>query len=303
MEQAVRAQWSRKARTTTQRSRQSPRGARRATAPVGGPLLVLGSCTSLQSSAALATTVFSVYGPVGTGSLRFALAAPMLLLTARPALRGRSRRFWFSATTLGVALVALNVALYEALARAPLGTVVTLQFLGPLTIALLAARRRLDLLWVCGAAAGVGLITGAPSAGSTVGLLLAVAAAAITVLTLALSRRLATESAGLDGLAVAVGVAACVTLPASLPAALATRTVDDLGLLAAIALLGLALPYGLEYVALRAVAVKTMSILLSLDPAIAALAGVVWLGQRLGAPEVLGIGLVVLASTGVTRRR
>jgi inner membrane transporter RhtA len=280
-----------------------PSGEQRATAPVGGPLLVLGSCASLQSSAALATTVFSVYGPVGTGALRFALAAPMLLLAARPAVRHRSRRFWVSATVLGVALVALNAVLYEAIARAPLGTVVALQFLGPLAVALIGARRRLDVLWVAGAAAGVGLITGAPSAGSPLGLLLAVAAAAITVLTLTLSRRLATESSGLDGLAVAVSVAACVTLPASLPAALATRTVDGPLVLGAIALLGVALPYGLEYLALRAVAVKTLSILLSLDPAIAALAGAVWLGQRLGTPEVLGIGLVVLAGTGVIGTR
>jgi inner membrane transporter RhtA len=304
MEQALRLpRWHRPRTARRDPSRAADPGRRRAAPPLGGPLLVLGSCASLQSSAALATTVFAVYGPVGTGALRFALAAPLLLLAVRPVLRGRSRRFWASAMTLGVALAGLNFVLYEALARATLGIVVTLQFLGPLAVALVGARRRLDVLWVAGAAAGVGLITGAPASGSPLGLLLAGAAAAITVVTLALSRRLASESAGLDGLAVAVGVAACVTLPAALHAAAATRTVDDVVVLGVIALLGLALPYGLEYVALRAVPVKTMGILLSLDPAIAALAGAVWLGQHLGAAEVLGIGLVVLASTGVTGAR
>jgi inner membrane transporter RhtA len=93
------------------------------------------------------------------------------------------------------------------------------------------------------------------------------------------------------------------TLPAGVPAALATRSINDLGLIAAVALLGLALPYGLEYIALRAVSVRTCGVLLSLDPAIAALAGAIWLGQRLRASEVAGIGLVVLASTGVMSRR
>jgi inner membrane transporter RhtA len=196
----------------------------------------------------MATTVFAVYGPVGTGALRFALAAPVLLLLARPALRGRSRGFWLSAVALGVALPGLNFTLYEAISRLPLGTVVTLQFLGPLALALVSVRRRLDVIWVAAAGAGVGLIAGGPDGGSAAGVLLA--------------------------------------------------------LVAAVAVLGLAVPYALEYIAIRRVTVRTFSVLLSLDPAIAALAGVLWLGQRLGGSEAIGIGLVVLASSGVivTRR-
>jgi inner membrane transporter RhtA len=100
-----------------------------------------------------------------------------------------------------------------------------------------------------------------------------------------------------------VAVAACLTLPAAVPAAFATGAAHELALVAAVGLLGLALPYGLEYVAIRAVSVKTFSVLLSLDPAIAAVAGVLWLGQRIGAYEALGIGLVVLASSGVMATR
>jgi inner membrane transporter RhtA len=123
------------------------------------------------------------------------------------------------------------------------------------------------------------------------------------MISLVLSRRLATESAGVDDLAVAVAAAAFVTLPAAVPAAMATRTTDDPGLVAAVALLGLAVPFGLEYIALRAVSVRTFGVLLSLDPAIAALAGAVWLGQRLRAADVAGIGLVVVASAGAMGSR
>jgi inner membrane transporter RhtA len=268
-----------------------------------GPLLVLGGSASLQSSAALATTVFAVYGPVGTGALRFAVAAPILFLVARPALHGRSPRFWRSAIALGVALAGLNLALYGAIERAPLGTVVTVQYLGPLMLAVVGVRRRLDAVWVVAAAGGIGLVTGGPAGGSAAGLLLALSAALLTMISLVLSRRLATESAGVDGLAVAVAAAAFVTFPAAVPAAMATRTTDDLGLIAAVALLGLAVPFGLEYIALRAVSVRTFGVLLSLDPAIAALAGAVWLGQRLRAADVAGIGLVVVASAGAMGSR
>ena len=96
----------------------------------GGPLLIVASSTSLQTSAALATTAFAVYGPAGTGALRFAIAAPVLLLVVRPRLRGRSRTFWGGAAMFGATLVALNFVLYEAIARVSLGTVVTLSSSG-----------------------------------------------------------------------------------------------------------------------------------------------------------------------------
>jgi len=260
---------------------------------------VLGSSASLQSSAALATTVFAVYGAVGTGALRFAIAAPILLALTRPALRGRTRGFWLDVVALGLTLAMLNFALYEAIARAPLATVVTLQFLGPLVFALAAVSRRLDLLWVIAAGGGVVLLTGGPGGGSTTGVLLAVAAAAITVISLVLSRRLATASAGIDGMAIAVAVAAWVTLPAAIGAASATGAAYEIALVAAVAVLGLVLPYTLEYIAIRTVSVRTFSVLLSLDPAIAAVAGAVWLGQRLVVSEIVGLALVVVASTGV----
>jgi inner membrane transporter RhtA len=299
MEAAVRTQWGARGSFGRRRPRVSTTVAYR----FGGPLLIVASSASLQTSAALATTVFAVYGPAGTGALRFAFAAPLLLLLVRPTLRGRSRRFWLSAATFGATLVALNFVLYEAIARVSLGTVVTLQFLGPLTLALLGIRRRLDAIWIAAAAAGVVSLTGGPSGGATIGIAFALGAAALTVLSLVMARRLATESAGLDGLALAIGIAACMTLPLAVAAAVATRAPRDLMLVAAVAALGVALPYVLEYVAIKLVPVKAFSILLSLDPAIALLAGTLWLGQTLGPSEMLGVGLVVAASAGVVATR
>jgi inner membrane transporter RhtA len=216
MEHVARARWVRWGPRAARSSRRAPDGPN-AASRLGGPFLVLASSASLQSSAALATTVFAVYGPAGTGALRFAFAAPVLWVVARPRLRGRTRRFWLSAVALGVTLPVLNLMLYEAIDRIALGSVVTLQYLGPLALALAGVRRRLDLAWVAAAGVGVGLITGG--------------------------------------------------------------------------------------VALRAVNVKAFSLLLSLDPAIAAVAGTLWLGQRLSASEALGVGLVVLASSGVIAAR
>jgi inner membrane transporter RhtA len=303
MEHVAPARWARAPSPRPHTSSPPPEDGPRAASHLGGPLLVLASSASLQSSAALATTVFAVFGPVGTGALRFAFASPVLLLVARPALRRRTRDFWLTAVALGVTLPSLSITLYEAISRLPLGAVVTLQFLGPLALALAGARRRLDLAWAAAAGAGVGLITGGPSASSTVGVLLALGAAALTMATLTLSRRLATVSSGLDGIAVAVTVGAVVTLPLAVPAALATHAPHELALVAAVATLGLAVPYALEYLAIRTVSVRTFSVLLSLDPAIAALAGVLWLGQRFGASEIGGIGLVVVASAGAMATR
>jgi|1186.fasta_scaffold178117_1 inner membrane transporter RhtA len=280
-----------------------PRAPRTVASRFGGPGLVVASSASLQTSAALATTAFAVYGPAGTGALRFAFAAPVLVLIARPRLRGRSLRFWVSAATFGATLVALNVVLYEAIARVSLGTVVSLQFLGPLALALLGVRRRLDALWIATAAAGVLSLTGGPGGGAGIGVALALVGAALTALSLIMGRRLATESAGIDGLALAVAIAACLTLPLSLTSVGATTSLGDLVVIAGVAGLGVAVPYSLEYVALRFVPVKTFGILLSLDPAVALLAGALWLGQTLAASEVLGVGLVVVASAGVVATR
>lgn len=263
-----------------------------------GPSYLVASCASLQSAAALATTMFATFGPAGTGALRFLAAALTLMAIVRPRLRDRSTTFWWTVTALGATAAATNLFLYEAIARIPLGTAGTLVFLGPLTLALLSTRRRLDITWAITAAIGVVLLTSAATVGSLLGVVCALAAAASVAASILIARHVGKHAQGLDGLALSIAAAALITLPVSLSAALSTARLLDIPVVAAIGVLGIAIPYALEFSALRRVGVKTYSILLSLDPAIAGLAGLLFLGQQLDAAEVLGIALVMAASTG-----
>jgi inner membrane transporter RhtA len=263
-----------------------------------GPGYIVASCASLQTAAALATTVFATFGPAGTGALRFLAAALILMAVVRPRLRDRSTTFWWTVTALGATTAATNFFLYEAIARIPLGTAGTLVFLGPLTLALLSTRRRLDIAWAVAAGIGVVLLTGMSAVGSVLGVAFAVGAAGSVAASILVARHVGTHAQGLDGLTLSIAVAAMITLPVSLTAALHTARPLDLSLVAAIGVLGIAIPYALEFSALRRVGVKTYSILLSLDPAVAGLAGLVLLGQQLGLAELLGIALVMAASAG-----
>ena len=263
-----------------------------------GPAYIVASCASLQTAAALATTVFPTFGPAGTGALRFLAAAVILLTLVRPPLRGRSTRSWLTITALGAATAATNFFLYEAIARIPLGTAVTLVFLGPLALALLGTRRRLDVAWAVAAVIGVVLLTGGAKGASLPGVAFGIGAALSVAASILIARRVGHRTEGLDGLALSISVAALLTLPVGLSAALDTPKLFDLAIVSAVGVLGIAIPYALEFNALRRVGVKTYSILLSLDPAIAGLAGLLLLGQHLDLGELLGIGLVMAASAG-----
>jgi inner membrane transporter RhtA len=265
-----------------------------------GPTYILASCTSLQTASAIATTVFAAFGSAGTGALRFLGAAVVLMALIRPRLHGRSIRFWLTITTLGAATAATNFLFYEAIARIPLGTAGTLVFLGPLALALLRTRHRLDVVWALAAAAGVVLLTGGPTAASLPGVVFALGAAAGVTASILLARRVTEQTTGLEGLALSIAVAALITLPVGLPAALDVPEPADLAIVAVVGVLGIAVPYALEFNALRRVGVKTYSVLLSLDPAVAGLAGLVLLGQHLHVPEMIGMALVMAASAGAT---
>ena len=261
-----------------------------------GPSYILASCASLQTAAALATTLFATFGPAGTGALRFLGAAVVLMTLLRPRLRGRSARCWLMIAALGATTAATTFLLYEAIARIPLGTAGTLVFLGPLALALLRTRRRLDVAWAVAAGIGVILLTGGPSGGSLPGVGFAFGAAASVAASILIARRVGEDTDGLDGLALSILVAALITLPVGAPAALGTASLPEVVLVSLIGVLGIAIPYGLEFSALRRVGVRTYSILLSLDPAVAGLAGLVLLGQQLDLAEHLGVALVMIAS-------
>ncbi len=274
---------------------------------VPAPLLVLGAIASVQTGSAVARTLFDDLGAVGTTLLRLALAALLLLALLRPSVRTWSRSAWSAALLLGGAMAGMNLAFYLALSRVPLGIAVTVEFVGPLLLALVQTRRALDLLWALSAAAGVVLL-GADSSGRAPlsGLALALLAGLFWAAYILASARVGRELPGVDGLAVALAVGAVLVLPFGASGASAVLERPSLLLGAAlVALLSSVLSYALELVALRRMSTRVFGVLMSLEPAAAAVAGWLVLGQRLGTREVTAPLLVSAASAGVTlgRRR
>ena len=267
--------------------------------------MVLTAALSVQFGAALGATLFDTLGPGGASLLRQAFAAAILLALWRPRVRSYSWSALRLAGAFGVALGLMNLLFYEALDRIPLGVCVTIEFIGPVAVAVLFSRRALDLVWVALAVGGIVLLADPFGAGAVdpVGLAFILAAAACWAVYIVLAQRAARVFHGSTGLALAAGVAWLMPLVPGLtetsagellaPAALAT------GL--AVALLSSVIPYSLETESLRRLPANVFGVLMSLEPAVAALAGFVVLGQRLSARDLVAIALVVVASIGVTR--
>jgi inner membrane transporter RhtA len=269
---------------------------------VPAPLLVLGGIASVQTGAAVATRLFDEARPGGTVLLRLGLSALLLLTVARPVLRGRSRADLGWAVAFGLVLAGMNATFYEALDRIPLGLAVTVEFVGPLTVAVLGSRRPLDLLWVALAAAGVALPTAGGSGIDVVGVLLALVAGAFWGGYILLAQRVGRVFPGASGLSIALTVGAVAVLPFGVVAggeALLDPSVLGRGL--AVAVLSSAVPYSLELAALRRMRASVFGVLMSLEPAFAGLSGLVLLGQHLTLREWLAVGCVTVASVGATR--
>jgi inner membrane transporter RhtA len=269
--------------------------------PVG---LVLSGVVSVQFGAALAATMFGELGPAGTSLLRIGFAAIILLALVRPRVRGRDASALRLVLAFGLALGGMNLAFYEALDRVPLGIVVTIEFAGPLAVAVLGSRRALDLLWVVLAAAGIVLLAdpAGPGAIDGLGLALAVLAAFGWAVYILIAARAGPRFAGAQGVALAMVVAALVPLgPGIAEAGAALLHPHSLAIGAAIGLLSSAIPYSLETEALRRIPKHVFSVLMSLEPAVAALAGFLVLGQSLDARQGAAIALVVAASAGASR--
>ncbi|HZY00624.1 MAG TPA: EamA family transporter [Dermatophilaceae bacterium] len=256
----------------------------------------------------MAATLIPRVGVFGSVTLRLTIAATVLLIIARPRLRGRTTSDWLVVGTFGAILAMMNLFFYGALARIPIGVTVTIEFIGPLVLATVLSHRRRDLLAVAGAAIGVVLISGITSTPwaeiDLAGLGLALAAGAAWAGYIIFSGRTGARFAQLDGLAIAMTIAAALVTPAGVITAGAVLwTPDALWRGASIAVLSSVLPYSLELIALRRLAAHVFGILLSLEPAVAALAGLFVLGQQLSAPQLLGMGCVVAASGLVMGRR
>jgi inner membrane transporter RhtA len=268
---------------------------------VPAPLLVVGAAFSVQFGAALATTAFDTAGPLGFVWIRVGLAALILVaLNARSLWRARKLPLrWVVATGASVAF--MNACFYEAIDRIPLGLATTVEFLGPLAVAVLGSRRALDFLWIALAGGGVALL-GTPSVElDPVGLAFAFGAAAGWAVYILLAKRMLQDWSVGTGLALTLLVAATLLAPFAIVAggsALVDGRVLAIGL--AVAVLGSVLPFALELGALRQLSAAAFGILLSLEPAVAAFAGAVALGQVPSPVEAVAIVLVVAASAGAS---
>ncbi|HEU4975303.1 MAG TPA: EamA family transporter [Baekduia sp.] len=271
--------------------------------PIG---LVLTGIGSVQFGAALAATMFDDLGPAGASTLRLIFAALVLVAVARPSLRGRAPGALRLAAAFGIALGTMNLAFYEALDRLPLGVAVTVEFAGPLGVAVATSHRRLDLLWAALAAAGIVLLSGIGATGvhaiDGLGLALALVAGACWAAYILIAQRVGRAFPRMDGLAIAMVLAALVPLgPGIAEAGSALLHPGLLALGAGVALLSSVIPYSLEIEALRRLPAHVFGIFMSLEPAVAALAGLVVLGQSLSARQLGAMALVVAASAGVSR--
>jgi inner membrane transporter RhtA len=263
--------------------------------------MVMAAAGSIQFGAAFAVTLFDSLGPGGTTLARLGWAAALLLVVWRPKLRGQPPGALRLAAAFGLALGLMNWTFYEAIDRIPLGAAVTFEFIGPLGVAVLGSRRARDLMWVGLAAAGILLLAdlGGESRLDPVGVGLALFAGICWGAYILLSARTGAVFSGGGGLALAMAVAALVALPAGLsqggvdllqPALLLSGLV--------VALASSVIPYSLELEALRRLPPGVFGVLMSLEPAVATLAGLLILGQDLGALQVAAIALVIVASAG-----
>jgi inner membrane transporter RhtA len=274
-----------------------------ATDRVHPTVLVIVAVGSVQFGSALAKTLFDQVGPGGTVFLRLLLAALVLTLIWRPTIKGHGRRdlwlvFWF-----GVCLACMNMAFYASLDRIPLGVAVTFEFVGPLGVAVWGSRRAIDLVWVALAAIGIVLLSDFGSSDlDALGVGFALLAGAFWAAYILLSARVGRVFQGGSGLALSMVVGAVLLVPVGVADAGADLLV--IGVLAtalAVSLLSSAIPYTLEMEALRRLPEAVFGVLMSIEPAVAALAGFLVLGESLSTREVVAILFVVAASAGAAR--
>jgi inner membrane transporter RhtA len=264
--------------------------------------LVVAGIASVQVGAAIAKDLFHLIPPTAMVWLRLLTSAVILVAIARPRLRGKSATDWRVSLGFGVSLMTMNWAIYQSFARIPLGIAVTIEFLGPLSVAVLGSRKRSDLAWVGLAGAGVLLLGLAPGDVTTAGVLFALLAGAAWAAYILLSASTGRRWPGISGLAVASVVGAVVLAPPAVAEA-GTALLDPwvlcLGL--AVGLLSSVIPYSFELKALRRIPPRVFGVLMSLEPAAAAFAAMVVLAEFLSLTQWLAVGCVVAASIGSTR--
>jgi inner membrane transporter RhtA len=299
-------------RSTTHRTQpQIPAGPLRGLRSLSGmlqllppPMMVLLAMISVQFGAATAKSLFAPLGAPGVVFVRIGFAALILWLIARPQVRQYSRHQWSSAIVLGIVIAMMNLLFYESLVRLPLGVAVTIEFLGPLAVALLGSRKLRDLVWIVLAFGGVLLLApiGDLSGLDPIGILFACGAAAGWAAYILLTSRTSKLFTGTTGLALAMSAAALVMLPLGvISAGPALLSIPLLLKGVVVAMLSTTIPFSLEFLALKRIPPRTFGILMAAEPAIAALAGLLLLSEQPPLRALVALVLVSAATIGVTR--
>ncbi len=266
---------------------------------LAGAAMIVGTSLTIQLAAVTAHDLFARLGPTGTSAIRFSLGAAILLALIRPAIRGRDAATWRAIAAYGGSLAALNLTFFEAISLIPMGIAVTLAYIAPLVMALVRSRRRRDVVWALLAAAGVVTLGGVDRPGSLTGVLFALAAGCAWVGVAYSGRSVGRRTRRVDGLALALPIAALLTLPLGVGHAGAV----DLRALAVglvVAVGGLIIPFALELEGLRRLEPRTVAVIYSIDPAIAAVVGLLALREHLTALQVVALVAVMIASAGAT---
>jgi inner membrane transporter RhtA len=263
---------------------------------------VLLAIISVQCGAAIAKTLFPTIGAAGTASIRIGISAIILLLAYRPNLKNITPQQWKIVIPYGLSLGAMNLIFYLAIERIPIGLAVTLEFIGPLLVAIIGSKRLVDYCWVLLAAVGIALI--APWTNNRtdyLGVLFALLAGGLWASYIVLGGKISKIMN--DGQAVSTGMlfAALLILPFGFyENGLANLTPKLFGMGIALALLSSAIPFTLEMKALGQLPPRTFSILMSLEPAAATICAFIFLGENLKFYEIMAVVCVVIASAGST---
>lgn len=267
-----------------------------------GVLMCLLSMCCIQFGSALSSSAIATYGPTGATWLRLAFAAVALALIVRPKVTRYNREQWVGALALGTMTAMMTISFFSAIERIPLGLTVAIDFLGPLAVATLGFGLSRQLLWPLVAGIGVLLLAydGQEWVGNLPGVLFAFGAAAGWACYILLTKKVGSAFKGFEGLSMSLIIAAIVATPFGFASAVPHLTGHGLLEMAGLALLVPLLPYALEMVALRRMPTSSFGILMSLEPAIGAVAGFVILTQPLTPSQMFGTGLVVAASIGAT---
>lgn len=272
-------------------------------------LLIIAGTLSVQFGGGIATSLIREYGPLPVVAMRILFGTVLLVLFQRAHVRGAGRGALLACVALGLILAAMNSLFYVALSRIPLGVAVTIEFWGPLTVAVIGSRRLLDLIWIGLAAVGIYILTGGRvGADDLVGVVAVFGAGFCWALYIGVGGRVAREWPDGRGLTIAMLVASAAVLPVTMALSDVRPLLVAVPALAGglvIALFSSAIPYTLEIAALRRLPAATFGVLMSLEPAIAAGFGFILLGQVLKTSDLLAIAMVAVASAGasLTARR